>query len=107
MTEANEIKRDGAKPQKNSGRGQFQKGDATLGPFCYDIKEFAKSFGVSQTVWGKICTDALRSGNMIPALKLVLGFGDKKTRLWVIGDDMFKEMLEAWEEKYGEATSDS
>ncbi|QDH93952.1 Holliday junction resolvase [Streptomyces phage Evy] len=103
MTELNEIKRDGATPQKNSGRGQFQKGDATLGPFCYDIKEFAKSFSVSIAVWGKICTDAFRSGNMVPALKLVLGAGDRKTRVWVIGDEMFKEMLEAWEEKYGEA----
>ncbi|AIW02587.1 Holliday junction resolvase [Streptomyces phage Jay2Jay] len=103
MTELNEIKRDGATPQKNSGRGQFQKGDATLGPFCYDIKEFAKSFSVSIAVWGKICTDAFRSGNMVPALKLVLGTGDRKTRVWVIGDEMFKEMLEAWEEKYGEA----
>jgi hypothetical protein len=34
----------------------------------------------------------------------VLGGKDDnaKTRLWVIGDSMFKEMLEAWEEKYGE-----
>lgn len=104
MTELNEIKRDGAKAQKNSGRGQFQKGDATLGPFCYDIKEYGKSFSVSQAVWGKICTDAFRSGNMVPALKLVLGAGDRKTRVWVIGDEMFKEMLEAWEEKYGEAS---
>ncbi len=104
MSELNEIKRDRGKAQKNSGRGQIQKGDATLGPFCYDIKEFAKSFGVSMAVWGKVCTDAFRSGRMVPALKLVLGSGNEKIRLWVIGDDMFKEMLEAWEEKYGTPT---
>lgn len=104
MSELEEIKRDGGKPQKNSGRGQYQKGDATLGPFCYDIKEYANSFGVSIAAWGKVCTDAFKSGRMIPAFKLVLGSGNKKVRLWVIGDDMFKEMLEAWEEKYGDAS---
>lgn len=104
MSELNEIKRDGGRAQKNSGRGQYQKGDAKIGPFCYDIKEFNKSFSVSKDVWGKVCTDAFKSGRMVPALKLVLGTGDHKTRLWVIGDDMFKEMLETWEEKYGEAS---
>jgi hypothetical protein len=103
MTELYEIKRDGGKAQKNSGRGKIQKGDAKLGPFCYDIKEYANSFSVSKDVWGKVCTDAFRSGRMVPALKLVLGAGDEKTRVWVIGDNMFHEMLEAWEEKYGEA----
>jgi len=102
MSEANEIKKDGGTAQKNSGRGKIQKGDAKLGPFCYDIKEFSKSFGLSKAVWGKICTDAFRSGRMVPALKIVLGEANEKVRLWVIDDGMFKEMLEAWEEKYGE-----
>ncbi|QMP84217.1 hypothetical protein HUN41_00088 [Streptomyces phage Coruscant] len=135
MSEANEIKRDGGKAQKNSGRGKIQKGDATLGPFCYDIKEFTKSFGLSKNVWGKAkiqkgdatlgpfcydikeftksfglsknvwgkaCTDAFRSGRMTPALKIILGEGNEKVRLWVIDETMFKDMLEAWEEKYSE-----
>jgi len=96
-----EIARDGGKPQKNSGRGKIQKGDATLGPFLYDIKEYAESFSLSRKVWGKVCTDAFKSGNRIPALKIVLGIGMSKIRLWVISDDMFHEMREAWEEKYG------
>lgn len=100
MSEQSEIKKDGGKAQKNSGRGQIQKGDATLGPFCYDIKEFSQSFSLSRNVWGKVCTDAFRSGRMVPALKLVLGKDNEKVRLWVIDDGMFKEMLEAWEEKY-------
>lgn len=100
MSEEQEIKRDGAKPQKNSGRGKHEKGDATLGPFCYDIKEYTNSYSVSRNSWGKICTDAYTSGSMVPALKLVLGGGDKKVRLWVIGESMFNEMLEAWREKY-------
>lgn len=101
MSEKSEIKRDGAKAQKNSGRGQIQKGDATLGPFCYDIKEYPKGFTVNTNNWGKVCEDAWRSGRMTPALKIVMG-ETSTVRLWVIEDTMFHEMLEAWEEKYGD-----
>lgn len=100
MTEASEAKRDGAKLQPNSGRGKHRKGDAVLGPFLIDIKEYSKSFSISVAVWSKICTDAVLKGRKQPALKLVLGPNDgHKTRVWVIGDGMFHEMLEAWEEK--------
>lgn len=103
--EKEEIKRDGGKPQKNSGRGRIQKGDATLGPFCYDVKEYGKSFSLSMDVWAKISGDSYKSssGNdrYEPALKIVLGEGNYKIRLWTIEDEMFKQMLEAWEEKYG------
>lgn len=100
--EAAEIKRDGGKPQKNSGRGKIQKGDAKIGPFCYDIKEYPSGFTVSVGAWLKIRSDAFASGRAVPALKLVIGMLNSKIRLWVIEDEMFKEMLEAWEEKYGE-----
>lgn len=101
MSELGEIKRDGAKPQKNSGRGKHEKGDATLGPFCIDYKEYSEQFGVSRAVWAKISTDAWQV-KKLPALRLVLGSDQDttKTRLWVIGDSMFREMLEAWQEKY-------
>lgn len=102
MSEEIEAGRDGAKLHRNSGRGVVEKGDASLGPFCIDYKEYNQSFGVSRTVWAKCTKDALRM-KMKPALKLVLGGDDnQKTRLWVIGDDMFHEMYEAWEEKYGD-----
>ena len=102
-SERSEIKRDGATPQPNSGRGKIKKGDATLYPFLVDYKEYAKSFGVSREVWAKISTDAVTCGRMQPALKLVLGpDGEQKTRLWVIGDQQFHEMREAWLEKYGD-----
>lgn len=72
-----------------------------LGPFNYDIKEYADSFSVSRSVWAKVSTDAVTSGNYQPALKLVLGPNDgQKTRVWVIGDKMFKEMLQAWRNEY-------
>ena len=99
--EKEEIKRDKAKPQKNSGRGKIQKGDATKGSFCYDIKEYEKSFGLTPDVWAKICMDAFQSGNYEPALKIVLGSKNHKTRLWVFGEEMGNQMMELWEEKYG------
>ena len=98
MTEKGEAARDGAKLQKNSGRGQYQKGDATYGVFCIDYKEYSESFSVSRKVWAKCNSDAFRSQKE-PALKLVLGSGNDntKTRLWVISDEMFHEMYDAWE----------
>jgi hypothetical protein len=100
VSEKAEILRDGAKAQKNSGRGKIQKGDAQIGPFTYDIKEYPKSFTINQTFWSKVCTDAFKSGNTEPALKIVMG-DVNKVRLWVISDDMFHEMLDAWMEKNG------
>lgn len=99
-TERAEIKRDGGKPQPNSGRGSHNKADAILEPFCYDVKEYEKSYSLSIKNWAKICTDAFKSGRRVPALKVVLGeFTGKRVRLWVIEDTMFHEMLEAWREK--------
>lgn len=103
MTEELEAKRDGATLHRNSGRGVIEKGDAHLGSlFCIDYKEYTESFGVSRKVWAKTTRDALHM-RMKPALKLVLnGEDNNKLRLWVIGDDVFHEMYEAWVEKYGE-----
>jgi hypothetical protein len=101
MSEKDEAEHDGATLNKNSGRGWIQKGDAILGEFCVDYKEYAKSFSVSRTVWAKVTKDAFRMRKS-PALKLVLGKGKDKLRLWVIDDTMFHEMYDAWVEKYGE-----
>ncbi len=103
MTEKRQIERDGATPQKNSGRGWVQKGDAKLGPFLVDYKEYTESFSVSRDNWAKLQSDAFRAQRSVPAFRLILGEKDgmQKLRLWVIGEDMFNEMLDAWEEKYG------
>ena len=98
-SELAEIKRFDGKPQKNSGRGHHQKGDAVLEPFLVDVKEAIKSFALNTRVWGKICTDAIRSERRQPALLVVLG-EDNPVRVWIIGDTMFKEMHAAWKEKY-------
>jgi hypothetical protein len=84
MSEAGEVKRMGAKAHKNSGRGMV-KGDASWENFVVDIKEYSKSYSVSQDSWAKIVTDTLRvDRKKSPALKLVLGEGSKKVRLAII-----------------------
>lgn len=99
-SELAEIKKMGGKPQKNSGRGLYQKGDATLSEFVVDVKEYEKSFSLSRNVWGKVSTDASKHRKE-PALMVCLGTGRDTTRMWVIGDEMFHLMLEAYQEKYG------
>lgn len=100
MSEKDEAARDGAALHRNSGRGWIQKGDASLGEFCVDYKEYSESFSVSRGVWAKATKDALGM-RKIPALKLVLGRAEK-LRLWVVDDHTFHEMYDAWVEKYGE-----
>lgn len=101
MSEQSEAKRDGARLQPNSGRGKWAKGDAILEPFLIDYKEYANSFSVSITNWAKLSSDAIRKGKKQPAFKLVLGTDAKKVRVWVISDEMFHEMRDAWEEIHG------
>jgi hypothetical protein len=93
LSEASEAKRDGAKLTKNSGRGQYQKGDAYLGIFTVDYKEYPKGFTVSENVWAKICSDAMRNGQSEPALKIILGAGNSKTRLWVVAEHIIADYL--------------
>ena len=97
MSERGEVKRDGAKAQKNSGRGKIQKGDAIWNDFVVDYKEYSKSISISQSIWAKICTDTFKvSRDKYPLLKLILGEGSSKTRLAVIEWSLFEQMEEAW-----------
>jgi hypothetical protein len=102
LSEEQEIKRMGARAQRNSGRGLLEKGDAVLGDFLVDIKEYDESFSVSRKNWAKLQKDAWSSMRRIPAFMLSLGSKSdpNKLRLWVISDAMFREMHEAWKEKY-------
>lgn len=95
MSELNELKRIGAAPQKNSGRGKHRKGDGVInGEFLVDVKEYAKGFRIDRNNWGKVCTDAASEG-MEPALFLVLGEENApRTRLWVFTEEMGNEYFE-------------
>ena len=99
MSERGEAKRDGAKQQKNSGRGDYQKGDARWHNFVVDYKEYSKSISISQEIWAKICTDTFKvDRSSYPLLKLILGEGTRKTRLAVIEWELFEQLVECWEE---------
>ena len=94
--ERNESKRIGAKQQKNSGRGQYQKGDAVLGQFdeefVVDFKFAERSVTLNENVWAKICTDAMKvDPNKSPMLYIVLG---GKTRLAVVEYAILEDLME-------------
>jgi len=104
QTEEYELKRIGATPVKNSGRGLY-KGDGVLEPFLVDVKEYTNSYSVSRDNWAKLSMDSIQNGKRQPMFVLVLGDKESKmqpTRVWVVGESMGLEMLEAWREKYGE-----
>lgn len=101
MSEKSEAKRDGSRLQKNSGRGKHAKGDAVLGRWLIDIKEYGKSFSLSSNVWAKVCSDAFRAGGRNPALKVVLGTDDKKVRLFVISESDFHELNDCYDQQEG------
>lgn len=93
MSERGEAKRINAKLQKNSGRGKIQKGDAKWNNFLLDFKEYPKGIRIDQNVWAKVVTDAMKS-NADPALVIVLGEGNQKTRLAVIEFSLLEQLLE-------------
>lgn len=92
MSERSEIKRLKANGHKNSGRNT-KKGDASWENFTVDFKEYPKGFTVNQDNWAKAVTDAIRNGND-PAIVVVLGEGNKKTRLAIIELSLLEQLLE-------------
>lgn len=103
MTEKSVASRLGAKLQKNSGRGQYAKGDARWSNFLVDFKEASKSFTLNLKVWGKACEDVTRvNPDLFPAINVILGEeGQKRTRLWIIDEGVLTELVEAWEAQNG------
>ena len=99
MSEANEVKRDGARAQKNSGRGPYQKGDAIWQGFLVDYKESAKSVYINKEMWAKICTDTFRVDRSLhPALKLIIGEGSSKIRIALVEWEVLEEMVKFYNE---------
>lgn len=92
MSEKSEANRDGTKLQRNSGRGQYAKGDGIRPLFLIDYKEANKSFTLNRTVWAKVCTDAYRvNPDLAPQLRIILG-DKQKTRLSIVETSMLDEM---------------
>jgi hypothetical protein len=100
MSERSEVKRDGAKAQKNSGRGDYQKGDAQWKKFLVDYKEAGKSFTLNKDNWAKICTDTFKvNRDMHPALKIIIG-AESKVRLGIIEWSILEELIQFYEENH-------
>lgn len=92
MSERGELKRIGAKPHVNSGRGPV-KADGSLDDFVVDVKEYSKSYSVSQDSWSKIVSDTMKvDRKKDPALMVVLGEGNKKVRLAIIEWEVFEQL---------------
>lgn len=91
MSEASEIKKMNARGHKNSGRGQYQKGDASWNDFVVDIKEAGKTFRLTEDVWRKIVMDALVTDrNKHPMLMVAL---NGNTRLAIVEYEVLEGML--------------
>ena len=92
MSERGELKRIGAKTHINSGRGPV-KADGSLDDFVVDVKEYSKSYSVSQDSWSKIVSDTMKvDRKKDPALMVVLGEGNKKVRLAIIEWEVFEQL---------------
>jgi hypothetical protein len=94
MSERGELKRIGAKQHINSGRGPV-KADGSLDDFVVDVKEYSKSYSVSQDSWAKIVSDTMKvDRKKDPVLMVVLGEGSKKVRLAIIEWEVFEQLKE-------------
>lgn len=94
MSERSEVKRDNAKAQKNSGRGQWQKADAKWRGFLVDYKEYPKGIRITPEIWEKICSDTMRSArDHNPLLKIIMGEDNGKVRLGVIEWEVLEQLI--------------
>lgn len=94
-TEKEEIKRDHAKPVKNSGRG-VNKGDASLHKFLLDYKHNGKSFTLNHKSWLKMRKDAWNANYKYPCISVVLG-ENSETKVAIIEWEVFVELIKGSE----------
>jgi hypothetical protein len=90
-TEKQEIKRDGAKGVKNSGRG-MRKGDAELNEFLVDYKHNASTFTITRKAWRKMQKDSWNAEHKYPCISVVLG-EDSDTKVAIIDWAVFMELI--------------
>jgi len=77
-------------------------GDSQWHNFVVDYKEYEKSISISKSIWAKICTDTFKvSRDKYPALKIILGKDNQKTRLAVIEWSLLEQLVECWENNNG------
>jgi hypothetical protein len=92
MSERSETSRLGAKAIKNSGRG-IKKGDATWENFTVDFKEYPKGFTVNKEILSMYKIFAFKYKHD-PAIVVVLGETNRKTRLAIIELSLLEQLIE-------------
>jgi hypothetical protein len=71
------------------------KADGSNEDFVIDVKEYSKSYSISQDSWAKIVSDTMKvDRSKDPALMIVLGEGSKKVRLAIIEWEVFEQLRE-------------
>lgn len=92
LIEKQELKRIGAKPQPNSGRGKHKKADGIWHNFVVDVKYTERSLTLNEKVWSKVCSDAAQVNPMFSPMLLVNMSG---VRLAIIPLDELIDMVES------------
>ncbi len=104
MREAREIRADGATPIPNSGRGML-KGDAVLGNYLLDYKDYTNSFSISLKALHKHARDSWKAHHKIPCQAVTInpkeGSNDRAMKVAIIPWNAFQDLLET-ERKYEE-----
>ena len=96
MNENREIKKDDARPIKNSGRG-FQKGDAIINDrYLVDYKNYTKSFSINLNKWHKHALDSIEAGFLTPCFGVTLNDGDDNVKVAIIPWDEFMRLQESY-----------
>jgi len=87
------AKKLGGKPQLNSGRPWYSKGDFVVDKDLFDRKETDnKSYAIEEKRWQKLFEDAIRMGKS-PALQLHFRQWDHPTTLVVMPEERYEELL--------------
>ena len=95
----------GATPTKNSGRGKFHKGDGLIGSHnlaTVDVKEYSESFGLSRKAVAKLNKDSQQNKTRYGVFMVVLGEDEPKERWVAMPEKMFQELMELYEDTYGQ-----
>jgi hypothetical protein len=106
-SEKYEVRRLGAVPTRNSGRGHTQKADGIVylngQPFITtDVKEYSVSYSLSISKWAKLVSDAKVNGFSQPCFQIVLGNEDPRVRIVAVSETFFLRLLNYYMEGHSD-----
>ncbi len=87
------AKKLGGKPQLNSGRPWYSKGDFVVGQDLFDRKETdANSFSITEPLWMKLVLDSIRMSKN-PVLQIFFKKWGFPTTLVVMSEERYEELV--------------